>query len=265
MVGNAFSCAHADRRLGLGVARCSTTGCRTRSPGTSTSSCSSTARSSPRCAAATRRPTSPRPSVSWSTSWAIPSTRRTSAGPERGRRSRPDSSTTARREAIEAADITGYFTPISLPIAARAALWAADQGAARELIGRLEPPVDRGRAIALDLATLRAGLAALEGRRAEAIAGYREALRGWRSLGLAFDEALAGLDLAILLAPTEREMTEAPAAIATARETLARLGAPPLLARLDAAPGPTTNCPGAETPGPSAPLEPAAEVAADRA
>ena len=48
------------------------------------------------------------------------------------------------------------------------------------------------------------GLAALEGRRAEAIAGYREVLRGWRQLGLAFDEALAALDMAILLAPTER-------------------------------------------------------------
>ena len=43
--------------------------------------------------------------------------------------------------------------------------------------------------------------------------------------------------MAILLAPTEREMAEAPTAIEWARETLSRIGAQPLLARLDAAVG----------------------------
>jgi hypothetical protein len=94
----------------------------------------------------------------------------------------------------------------------------------------------RGQAIGLDRTTLRAGLAALEGRRAEAVTGYREALRGWRQLGLAFDEALTGLDLALLLAPSDQEMPEASAAIGAVRETLMRLGADPLLARVDAAP-----------------------------
>ncbi|MGZ8502154.1 MAG: ATP-binding protein, partial [Candidatus Limnocylindrales bacterium] len=143
----------------------------------------------------------------------------------------------ARQEATIAADTTGYFVPISLPLAARAALWARDAVEAGAVIARVERSVVRGQAIGLDLATLRAGLAALEGRRAEAIAGYREALRGWRGLGLAFDEAMATLDIAILLAPTEREMAEAPTAIEWARETLSRIGARPLLARLDAARG----------------------------
>jgi hypothetical protein len=124
--------------------------------------------------------------------------------------------------------------PISLPIGTRAALWAGDAAAAAALLARLESSVIRGQAVGLDVATLRAGLAALEGRRAEAIAGYREVLRGWRQLGCAFDEAMAALDMAILLAPTEREMAEAPAAVKWARETLARLGATPLRARLDA-------------------------------
>ena len=44
-----------------------------------------------------------------------------------------------------------------------------------------------------------------------------------------------GIPMAILLAATEREMAEAPAAIETARETLTRLGARPFLARLDEA------------------------------
>ncbi len=124
----------------------------------------------------------------------------------------------------------------------------------------------------LDVATLRAGLAALEGRRSEAIAGYREALRGWRGLGLAFDEAMAALDMAILLAPTEREMAEAAAAIESARETLARLGATPLLARLDAvmaaghsSPTPvSSSASGSTAPGSTAPVGAPAEVVADR-
>jgi len=139
----------------------------------------------------------------------------------------------ARREGVTAADATSYFGPISLPLAARAALWDGDTAAAADIIGTLDGFANRGRAVTLDLVSLRAGLAALEGRRAEAVIGYREALRGWQSLGLAFDEALTVVDLAILLAPTGREMAEAPAAIDAARETLTRLGARPLLARLD--------------------------------
>jgi class 3 adenylate cyclase len=139
----------------------------------------------------------------------------------------------ARHEAEQAAEATGYFVPISLPIAARAALWAGDTAGAGALVTKIETAVIRGQAFALDVVTLRAGVAALEGRRSDAIAGYREALRGWRGLGLAFDEALVTLDLAILLNPTEREMAESGAAIEAARETLTRLEAQPLLARLE--------------------------------
>ena len=149
-------------------------------------------------------------------------------------------------------------SPIALPVAARAALWAGDVAAATDLVARIQASLVRGEAFGLDLVTLRAGLAALEGRRADAIAGYREALRGWRGLGCAFDEALAALDLAILLAPTEREMPEAPAAIETARETLTRLGATPLLARLEAA------ARGVAPAAPVAPERTGAEVTADR-
>ena len=46
---------------------------------------------------------------------------------------------------------------------------------------------------------------------------------------------MAALDLAILLAPTEAEMADATGAIETARATLTRLEAGPLLARLEAA------------------------------
>jgi class 3 adenylate cyclase len=139
----------------------------------------------------------------------------------------------AREEAVTAVAITGYFAAISLPLAARAALWAGDAPGARDLVARIEAAVMRGQALSFDVLTLRAGIAALEGRRADAIAGYRDALRGWRGLGLAFDEAMAALDMATLLAPTEHEMAESAAAVSAARETFTRLGARPLLARLD--------------------------------
>jgi len=64
------------------------------------------------------------------------------------------------------------------------------------------------------------------------VAGYRDVLRGWRQLGCAFDEAMAALDLAMLLAPTDQEMPEAAGIMVAAQQTLARLGALPLLARL---------------------------------
>ena len=157
--------------------------------------------------------------------------------------------TEARDEAVTAAQVTNYFAPISLPIAARAALWAGDAADATAVVHQVEAFVPRGRAIGLDHLTLRAGIAALEGRRADAIAGYREALRGWGQLGLAFDHAMAVLDMAVLLAPTEREMAEAPAAIETARETLTRLGARPFLARLDEAGNVQAASSAAQTPG----------------
>ena len=141
----------------------------------------------------------------------------------------------ARIEATTAVDVTPYFAPITLPIATRAALWAGRLDEAHELASRVDASIVRGRAIAVDRITLHAGIAALEGRRSDAVAGYREAIRGWQHIGLAFDEALAGLDLAILLAPTERELADAGAIVESTRTILSRLGALPLLARLDAA------------------------------
>jgi class 3 adenylate cyclase len=149
--------------------------------------------------------------------------------------------TDARQQAEAAARVTNYFIPISLPLGVRAALWAGDAEAAKLVAAQLDASVIRGQAIDLDRVTLRAGIAAIEGRRPDAIAGYREALRGWRGLGLAFDEAMATLDMAIVLAPSEREMAEAPEAIRVARETLTRLGAEPFLARLDEAQAVTTD------------------------
>jgi hypothetical protein len=144
----------------------------------------------------------------------------------------------AREEAVTAARTTDFFSPISLPLGARAALWAGDSAAAQAILEDLVASGYRGQAVALDLATLRAGVAAREGRRAESAAAYREALRGWRQMGLVFDESLAALDMAILLDPAEPDLR---ALVDTARETLRRLGATPLLEKLETAAAQVTH------------------------
>jgi class 3 adenylate cyclase len=140
----------------------------------------------------------------------------------------------ARREAERAAAVTTYFAPLSLPLAARAALWAGDAADARRLLEQLRALAFWGLALEADRAAMAAGVAALEGRGSESLAGYRDALRAYRQLGLAFDEAAAVVDMATLLPSPEREAPEVVAAVAGARATLDRLGARPFLERLDA-------------------------------
>ncbi len=130
------------------------------------------------------------------------------------------------------AELSVADLPSVLPAAARAALWDGDGAAARDDLAALDDSGFHGPAIQADRRTLRAGIAALEGRPADALALYREALRAWRDLGLAWDEALCGLDMATLLDPANSEVR---AAAEAAREILVRLEAAPFIARLDAA------------------------------
>jgi class 3 adenylate cyclase/tetratricopeptide (TPR) repeat protein len=139
--------------------------------------------------------------------------------------------------------------PAALPPAARVALWAGDGAAALDDLAALDVTGFHGPAVEADRRTIRAGIAALEGRSADALTLYREALRAWRDLGLAWDEALCGLDMATLLEPADPEVR---AAAAAAREILVRLEAAPFIARLDAALARSSD-----RSGPSAEPEPA--------
>ena len=112
--------------------------------------------------------------------------------------------------------------------AARVALHVGDVATAERAAASLEPTL--GGATDADLAVIRAGIAAARGRTGEALAGYRTALAAYRELGLAFDIALTGFDMAALLGDAE---PAAVAAAAEAREILVGLGAVPLVARLD--------------------------------
>ncbi len=126
----------------------------------------------------------------------------------------------------------GSALAVDLARAARAALWVGDAPAAMQDLTALESSGFHGPAIEADALTVGAGLAAIEGRSSEALASYRTALHRWRDLGLAWDEALAGLDMAILLDPSEPEVR---AAADAARETFVRLEASPFIERLDLA------------------------------
>jgi hypothetical protein len=115
---------------------------------------------------------------------------------------------------------------------ARAALWSSDLAAARTDLAIIDGSGLHGAAVEADRATIQAGIAALEGRSADAVGLYRAALRTWRDLGLAWDEALCGLDMALLLDPADAEVA---AAAGAAREILVGLGAVPFVERLDTA------------------------------
>ena len=137
--------------------------------------------------------------------------------------------------AERSAAITDYFHPLAIPLAARAALWSGDTSTAKRLLHLPGMAAFTGPALEADRVRISAGIAALEGRTAEALAGFLDALRSYDELGLRFDEAAAAVDLALLLPGIETESAPAAEAIAAARLTLQELGAAPYLERLDKA------------------------------
>jgi class 3 adenylate cyclase/tetratricopeptide (TPR) repeat protein len=125
------------------------------------------------------------------------------------------------------AEATTHF-----PMAAHAAIWGGDAAGARAALDALAGTGGHTRVGATATAGIEAGLAAQEGRPADALARYRVALQGWRDLGMPVEQALATIDMATLLDPAEPEVQ---AAASEARDILTRLGARPFLERLDAA------------------------------
>ena len=110
----------------------------------------------------------------------------------------------------------------------RAAIQVGDLPSAEQALERMIPSA--GGAADADLAALRAGIAALRGRVDDAVADYRAANATYREMGLRFDLAMAGLDMAAFLGP---EVPAVRAAAAEARAILVELGALPVIARLD--------------------------------
>jgi len=117
------------------------------------------------------------------------------------------------------------------PGAARAALWSGDLAGARAALEGYEGSMSHGRWPEADRVAMRGAIAALEGRRDEALGSYREAVERYRALDMPFELARVLVDMVVALGP---DVPEAEAAGREARELLARLGARLYLTRLDA-------------------------------
>jgi class 3 adenylate cyclase/tetratricopeptide (TPR) repeat protein len=111
--------------------------------------------------------------------------------------------------------------------ATRAAAWLRDASALRDALRIVEG--QPGRAPATIRREAEAGLAAIEGRGGEALAGFMDAIRRWHELGLHFEAAVCALNLVTMLGPST---PEARAAADDARALFERVGAQPFLDRL---------------------------------
>ena len=107
--------------------------------------------------------------------------------------------------------------------ATRAAAWQREIPALTDLLRSLQR--QPGRVTAATRREGEAALAALEGRRSEALAGFIDAARRWRELGYDFEAAMCGLNLVTMLGSSG---PEAHAAAEEASTTFERLGAHPL-------------------------------------
>jgi hypothetical protein len=117
--------------------------------------------------------------------------------------------------------------------AARPMLWdRRDPSEIRGLYDRIAELGAFSPAAEARLATLEGGIAALEGRPADALVSYREALGIWRAIHARWDEALTGMDMAELLDPSDPEVAEV---IKSTRAILEGLRAQPYLERLERA------------------------------
>jgi class 3 adenylate cyclase/tetratricopeptide (TPR) repeat protein len=114
---------------------------------------------------------------------------------------------------------------------ARVATWQRDAQALASLRDELSAIGRHGPVVDLLRLTIDAGLAALAGNTTGALSLYQETLDGFQALGLRFDVALTGIDMATLLDPS---LIEVQRAIQSSRVILSELGAIPFLERLSA-------------------------------
>jgi class 3 adenylate cyclase/tetratricopeptide (TPR) repeat protein len=128
--------------------------------------------------------------------------------------------------------VIGDYGLLAAALAWRAAVWLRDGARARAALEHLRSSTVRGAWRDTMLRSACAGMAALEDRRAEAIAGYLDAARAWRELELRWDLALSQLEFVTLVGAHD---PDARAAADEARSIFEELGAKPFLERLDAA------------------------------
>jgi len=138
---------------------------------------------------------------------------------------------TAYQEAATAreAEPSGINSPSALSVQMHASLWLGDAARARAALVAMQ--AFRGRWMAALRLTAEAGIASLEGRYEGAAATYARAFDAWRALDSPLDLAMCGLDRALVRGPGVPAGNDDD----ETREIFTRIGAVPLLARLDRA------------------------------
>jgi tetratricopeptide (TPR) repeat protein len=136
-------------------------------------------------------------------------------------------------------DALARWTPIAtdqsaaglVTLVAHLEIWRGDPGGAERILDATSnlPDVDAGHVIRRGIA---AGIAARRGDRAAALAVYRALVRDLPAWRVPVHEILFAIDMAAVIGPSEPFVA---AEIARARETIERLGSPPLARLLDAA------------------------------
>jgi hypothetical protein len=120
---------------------------------------------------------------------------------------------------------------IFLNLGGHAALWDGDLESLKRVYREFEAMGGRGPVVAAQRRSLQAGIDALEGRRTDALAGFRQAIRELDELGAVLDGIFTAINMAAALGPSDPEVRSQ---IDRARTTLQRLRAKALLDRLDA-------------------------------
>ena len=140
------------------------------------------------------------------------------------------SATGAYPEWARFAGMNSQSLPETLLAAGRVALWEGDIDSLRSNLDRFTATATFGRTVEAWASSLASAAAALEGRTADALLGFRDADRALRDLDLPWDRAMLAMDMVVSVPP---DLPEAGEARDRAREFLSRLGSPPLLGRLD--------------------------------
>jgi tetratricopeptide (TPR) repeat protein len=133
-------------------------------------------------------------------------------------------------QGLEVAPGDVLVTTYNAAFAARAALWMKDRARMAGALSEVDATQVHGGWVDTMRQTLHAGLLALEGRTDEAVRGYVAAARRWRELEIWFELALSQFDFAATIGTNH---PDAKAAADEAREIFRRLGAKPMLQRLE--------------------------------
>ena len=134
--------------------------------------------------------------------------------------------------ATRLAGISAQSAPAAFVVAAHAATWSGDLPALRRAAGGLEATRVRGLELDGARAAIRAAMDALEGRHAESLAGFRDALAHLVGHELRLTQMLVGIGVAATLGA---ETSETAVLVDEARAIMTELRAAALLDRLDEA------------------------------